>query len=237
MASNNAPRFDVREPTTSTGEGTPPIVHGEHRLPVTVTVLAMLALPFLLQNRLSLGPQWLLPVLGAALLVAIVAADPTRITRYSAMLRLVAIGLVVLLIIKAGWSTTQLTIDLVKGGPETNNAALLLITGTVVWIGNNLVFALLYWELDSGGPAARAHHARRYPDLAFPGHLNPEVVPPNWRPVFVDYLYLGLTNALAFSPTDVMPLTHWAKLTMALQSLISVAILALVIARAVNILK
>jgi uncharacterized membrane protein len=210
-------------------------VRGEHRLPVTLTVLAAMALPFLLPERLSLGPAWLVPVLVGVLLVAITAADPGRITRRSTTLRLLEIGVVVLLILMASWSTARLVLDLIHGGPETNNATVLLTTGALVWIGNNLAFALLYWELDCGGPAERAHHAVRYPDLAFPGHMNPDVVAPDWRPVFVDYLYLGLTNALAFSPTDVMPLAHWAKLTMALQSLISVVLLSLIIARAVNI--
>jgi hypothetical protein len=73
------------------------------------------------------------------------------------------------------------------------------------------------------------------PDLAFPQDLNPTVAPPGWRPMFVDYLYLGLTNNLAFSPTDVMPLSHWAKLTMGLQSIASLLLIGLVIARAVNI--
>jgi len=210
-------------------------VRGEHRLPVTVTVLAAMALPFLLPERLSLGPAWLVPALIGVLLVAITLADPGRITRRSRTLRLLEVGVVVLLILGASWSTTRLVLDLVQGGSETNNATVLLTTGALVWIGNNLAFALLYWELDSGGPAERAHHVARYPDLAFPGHMNPDVVAPDWRPVFVDYLYLGLTNALAFSPTDVMPLAHWAKLTMAIQSLISVMLLSLIIARAVNI--
>jgi len=210
-------------------------VRGEHRLPVTVTVLAAMALPFLLPERLSLGPAWLVPALIGVLLVAITLADPVRITRRSRTLRLLEVGVVVLLILGASWSTTRLVLDLVQGGSETNNATVLLTTGALVWIGNNLAFALLYWELDTGGPAERAHHVARYPDLAFPGHMNPNVVAPDWRPVFVDYLYLGLTNALAFSPTDVMPLAHWAKLTMAIQSLISVMLLSLIIARAVNI--
>lgn len=236
MKPDNAPQFDATTPPTQTGDGASPTVHGEQRLLIALTVLALMALPFLEHDRLSLGPKWLILVLGAALLSAIVFADPIAISRRSRILRLIAIGLVALFIIKASWSTVVLLIDLVQGAPEVNNATLLLITGALVWFGNNTVFALLYWELDSGGPAARALHRSRYPDLAFPGHLNPDVVPPNWRPLFVDYLYLGLTNALAFSPTDVMPLTSWAKLTMALQSLISVAILSLVIARAINIL-
>jgi hypothetical protein len=90
-------------------------------------------------------------------------------------------------------------------------------------------------KLDGGGAAARAYHAPNHPDLAFPQQLNPSIAPAGWRPRFIDYLYLGFTNATAFSPTDVMPLVPWAKITMAVQSVISIAILGLVIARAVNI--
>ena len=92
------------------------------------------------------------------------------------------------------------------------------------------------WELDGGGAAARAHGLPRYPDLAFPQQLNPNIAAPGWRPRFIDYLYLGFTNATALSPTDAMPLASWAKIAMTLQSLISLALLALVIARAVNVL-
>ena len=88
--------------------------------------------------------------------------------------------------------------------------------------------------LDSGGPAARYRDPRPYPDLAFTQQLSPEFAPPGWRPMYIDYLVLGLTTSTAFSPTDVMPMVHWAKLTMTLQSLISLTVIALVIARAVN---
>ncbi|HKZ13581.1 MAG TPA: hypothetical protein VJL81_07030 [Solirubrobacterales bacterium] len=100
-----------------------------------------------------------------------------------------------------------------------------------------LVFALLYWEVDGGGSVARARRPPQYPDLAFPQQMNPQLAPAGWRPMFIDDLYLGFTNALAFSPTDVMPLVPWAKFTMALESMISLAILGLVVARAVNILQ
>jgi uncharacterized membrane protein len=93
----------------------------------------------------------------------------------------------------------------------------------------------LYWELDNGGAAKRARRVPRYPDLAFPQQLNPGIAPPEWRPEFVDYLYLGFTNATAFSPTDVMPMVPWAKVAMAVQSVISLVIIGLVIARAVNV--
>jgi hypothetical protein len=95
---------------------------------------------------------------------------------------------------------------------------------------------LLYWLLDSGGPLARAHRERRYPDFLFTQQANPEFARPGWRPYYVDYLILGLTTNTAFSPTDVSPMSYWAKLTMALQSLISLVLIGLVIARAVNVL-
>ncbi len=214
---------------------TPDTLHGESRWPVTLTVLVAMALTFLLPEKLSLGPSWLIPLLVGGLLIALAIGDPGRIDRQSRILRILSIALALLLIAQSGWSTTQLVLDLVQGGPETNNATLLFTTGALIWVGNNIAFAVLYWELDGGGPAARAHRMPKYPDLAFPGQLNPHVVPPDWRPVFADYLYLSLTNALAFSPTDVMPVAHWAKLTMALQSIVSVALLSLIIARAVNV--
>ena len=102
-------------------------------------------------------------------------------------------------------------------------------------MSNNIAFSLLYWELDSGGAAARAQRRRTRPDFAFPQQLNPELGWTDWQPRFIDYLYLGFTNATAFSPTDVMPLVPWAKIAMGIQSLISLGILGLVIARAVNV--
>jgi hypothetical protein len=96
---------------------------------------------------------------------------------------------------------------------------------------------LLYWQLDGAGPAARLYGTRPCPDFAFPQHVNPDLAPPGWRPVFFDYLYLGYTNAVAFSPTDAMPLALWAKGAMAIQSAISILILSLVVARAVNVLQ
>jgi hypothetical protein len=100
-----------------------------------------------------------------------------------------------------------------------------------------ITFSFLYWELDGGGPESRARAAPDYPDFAFPEHLNPHVARPGWRPEFFDYLYLGFTNATAFSPTDVMPLSRWAKLAMAVQATACLVVMGLVIARAVNILK
>jgi uncharacterized membrane protein len=105
-----------------------------------------------------------------------------------------------------------------------------------VWATNVIAFALWYWEFDRGGPVHRAEGTSQHPDLLFPQMAAPELASPDWEPWFVDYLYLSFTNAAAFSPTDVMPLARWAKLTMLLQSAVSLAVGVLVIARAVNIL-
>ena len=197
-------------------------------------VLAAMVLTILLPATLRVGPQWVLPLIEGLLLVAVVAGDPARITRRSRELRALSIGLVSVLVLGALAATLQLIDDLIHGGAVTNSASELLEAGTVVWVSNNIAFALLYWELDGGGAAARAHQLPTHADFAFPQQLNPRIAPPDWRPRFIDYLYLGFTNATAFSPTDVMPLTHRAKYTMLVQSTLALALFGLIVARAVN---
>jgi uncharacterized membrane protein len=204
---------------------------------MAVTLVIAFSLPFLLPPKFSLGPRWIVPVVGGVLLIALVGGDPGRIDRISALIRSLSIGLVTVLVAGAAAATVRLVVDLVRGGPETNSPAQLLRIGAVVWLYLIITFSFLYWELDSGGPEARARGKPRFPDLAFPEHLNPQVAPPGWRPEFFDYLYLGFTNATAFSPTDVMPIARRLKLAMAVQATCSIVVLGLVIARAVNILK
>jgi len=218
--------------TVPTGDD---VVVGEARWPMAGAVVAAIVLTILLPAAIRLGPRWLLPLIEVVLLIAVILADPGRITRRSRELRALSIALVVVLVFGTLWATGQLIDDLIHGGPETNSATDLLEAGAVVWMSNNIAFALLYWELDGGGAAARAHHAADHLDLAFPQQLNPRLASTHWEPRFIDYLYLGFTNATAFSPTDVMPLVPWAKVTMAVQAVISLAILGLVVARAVNV--
>jgi hypothetical protein len=208
---------------------------GEARWPMASAVLAAIVLTILLPSAIRVGPQWLLPVLEGVLLVIVIVADPVRINRRSREIRMVSIVLVSVLVVGTLWSTGLLIDDLIRGGPETNSATDLLAAGTAIWVSNIIAFALLYWEVDGGGAAARAHRIPEHGDFAFPQQSNPRLAQPSWRPRFIDYLYLGYTNATAFSPTDVMPLAPWAKMTMAVQSFISIAILGLVIARAVNV--
>jgi uncharacterized membrane protein len=202
----------------------------------SLTVVVLIGLPLLLPEHLR---SWALAVLGgleAALLIAIVIVDPGRVDRRGRLIRSLSIALTLLLVAAATVATVALIIDLLDGAPEFSSPAPLLATGVLVWLDTNLTFSLLYWELDGGGPAQRLHEPDNNADVAFVQHINPDLATPGWRPTFIDYLYLGLTNSLAFSPTDVMPLTHRAKLCMAAQSLISLAILTLVIANAVNLL-
>ncbi len=187
-------------------------------------------------HRESLGGSpWLVPAVEIVLLLVLLAADPAHIGGRRHWLRPVSIVLVLLLATAALLATAILIVDLVRGGKVTESATSLLASGANIWLGNCLVFSLLYWLLDSGGPYARYVGERPYPDFAFTQHQNPELAPPGWRPRYVDYLILGLTTNTAFSPTDVLPLSAWAKLTMALQSIIALTVVGLVIARAVNV--
>jgi hypothetical protein len=213
----------------------PPPVRAEARWPMVAAVVAAIALTLLRPAEVRVAPPWVLPLIEAVLLVALIANDPGRIDRRSAVLRGLSICVVGILVVDALLATGLLISVLIQGGQATNSAGELLRAGTCVWASNVIAFALLYWELDAGGAAARAHGMPRTLDLAFPQQLNPEVAPAGWRPRFVDYLYLGLTASTAFSPTDVFPLAPWAKIAMGAQALISLAVLGLVIARAVNV--
>ena len=205
------------------------------RWPMAAAVVAAIVLTFLMPEEVRVGPNWLLPSVEGVLLIAVIAADPGAISRRSRFLRTSSMVLVLILVVSTFWATGELINDLIHGGPETNSASALLEAGGIVWVSNNIAFALLYWDLDGGGAAARVLEPSRRIDFAFPQEINTELATPGWRPRFIDYLYLGFTNATAFSPTDVMPLTPWAKAAMMVQSLISLSILGLVIARAVNV--
>ena len=180
----------------------------------------------------ALHVPWLLPVVEGALLLVLITSHPAGASE-RVRLRRVALTLVGALVLAALWSTALLVYELINGEGVTESPDELLASGAVVWFGNNLAFGLLYWLMDGGGPRARLR--RTVPvDFAFTQHMSPELAPAGWRPVFLDYLHLGFTNATAFSPTDVMPLTHRAKGAMLVQSTIALALFGLIVARAVN---
>jgi quinol-cytochrome oxidoreductase complex cytochrome b subunit len=131
---------------------------------------------------------------------------------------------------------TLLTAALLTEESADLTAPQLLLSGAVLWLINVIVFGLAFWTLDCGGPAQRAIKGHGQPDFQFPQDENPELARPGWYPRLEDYVYLAVTNGIAFSPTDAMPLTRWAKGLMGLDAIISVGAVLLVAARAVNVL-
>jgi hypothetical protein len=120
--------------------------------------------------------------------------------------------------------------------PSGNNAFSLLSSSVAIWVANVLTFSLLYWQIDRGGPYARASNLSVKPDWVFPQPATPEDLPPDWRPLFLDYLYLGYNTATAFSPTDALPLTHRAKILMMIESTISLLTMVIVLSHAINVI-
>ena len=150
---------------------------------------------------------------------------------------MLSLGLVGVVALVNALTLGSLVRALVGGGPMTGRQ--LLGAAAAVWLTNVVVFGLAYWELDRGGPLGRvgARVRPEHPDLLFVQDSSPEQAPSGWQPTFVDYLFVSLTAATAFSPTDTMPLTRRAKLLVGAQSLISLLTVGLVAARAVNVLS
>ena len=212
------------------------VTDGEHRWPVALATAVAIGLQVALPDRLNLASRFLLPAVEAVMLVLLVSLNPNRVDRVSTPLRRLALALIAVGSLANAYSATQLVIGLVNGSLG-RSAGPLLSTGAAIYLTNIIIFALWYWELDRGGPAARATAANTDPDFLFPQMATPQIADPDWEPAFADYLYVSFTNATAFSPTDTMPLTRWSKMIMLLQSAVSLVTVALVVARAVNIFK
>jgi hypothetical protein len=207
----------------------------ESVLPVLVAVLAAMALQVAIPRSYTVVPRWPLLVLEALLLVVLLGINPlvmtrrTRVGRYATWVLLAAIT--------ADNTLSAVLLDVrILTGEVSNNAAVLLGSGAAIFVTNIIVFGIWYWELDRGGPFARHAGERPYPDFLFPQMTTPNIAKPGWRPTFVDYLYVSVTNVMAFSPTDTMPLARWAKAMMTVQAVVAVSTLVLVVARAVNVL-
>ena len=211
------------------------VCEGESSIPAIIAIGVAVVLEATLAARVANRPRALVIGLGVALLVAIVIVTPRRLDQRSRVLRGLSLLVIALISLANIASGARLVIDLVNQ-QGIRDAERLLLTGGSIWLTNVIVFSLWYWQFDGGGPVARALTPSAVPDFLFPQMASKEYAPPDWRPEYVDYLYLSFTNAMAFSPTDVMPLSRWTKMTMLVQSLVSLVIAVLVIARAVNIL-
>ena len=211
------------------------VTETEQRLPVTIAIVAMILLQSRVPERLSLMSWWVLPAMEAVILVVLIASNPRRVNQSTQWLRRLSLLLVLLASLANLWAAVSLVAGLVRGTEGKDAAGLLLIGGNI-WLTNIVISAIWYWELDRGGPAARAAAVRDRPDFLFPQMTDADLAG-NWEPEFADYLYVAFTNATAFSPTDTMPLSRWSKLAMMLQASVSLAVGALIVARAVNILR
>ncbi len=224
----------ARPPVESAGAAE----RGEHWWPVVLAILVTAVLHVALPAQYRVNPRWVVPVVLIALLAVLIIGDPGRIDRQKRWLRIVT-GIVIAFITVANLiAGARLVADIVTNNKLfANNATGLLATGGVVWATNVIAFGLWYWDLDRGGAAARAHRPHADPAFVFPEMLHTEYVPATWMPRFVDYLSLAFWTATAFSPTDVSAVKRWAKLLMIVEACVSLGVAALVISRAINILK
>jgi len=209
---------------------------GENRIPVTIAILTAAGLQVLVPDRFTfVHPQWLLPSLEVLLLVTLTILNPVRVSRHTAAARYLTLTLAGIISVDNGSSAALLDAKLI-GGHAGAQAGPLLASAAAIYLTNVIAFGIWYWELDRGGPTARAAAHSPYPDFLFPQMTQHHLARKDWEPAFGDYLYLSFTNAMAFSPTDTLPLTRWAKLLMAFQSAVALSTIALVVARSVNIL-
>jgi hypothetical protein len=215
----------------------PPAERGEHWWPVATAIIVVAGLHVALPAQYRVQPAWVVPVVLVVLLAVLIVGDPGRIDRQKAWLRIVT-GVVIGVIAVANLlAAVRLVVDILTGNKLfAHNAAGLLATGGVIWATNVIAFGLVYWHLDRGGAAARAHHPDRNPAYVFPEMQHTEYVAAGWVPRFVDYLSLAFWTATAISPTDISAIRPWAKLLMMLEAAGSIALAVIVVGFAVNIL-
>jgi Protein of unknown function (DUF1345) len=208
---------------------TPPITH-EPRWPAFVAIVADACVYLALPERLSVGPRWLLLAIIFLLLIPITHSYRRERYDIARILTFIATGAITFALI------ASLAL-LIQGLPKhLESPSELLRSATALWITNVLVFALWYWKLDAGGPLGRDRsRGKLASSFLFPQMLVPDKHP-SWSPQFTDYLFLAFNTSTAFSPTDTAVLSRWAKIGMMAQALISLLIIALLAARAVNIL-
>jgi uncharacterized membrane protein len=214
----------------------PQILRIEPRWPIVLTILVVVGLMAVLPNRVRLFPAWFVYVIAITALTAIAAVPISGAAkRWRRIERIVTLGIVVIIGSTTIMGVASLIRDLVSQSKALDGLTL-LSSSVGMWVSNVLTFSLLFWQIDRGGPEARMNDASKRPDFLFPQTGAPDEAPLDWRPTFVDYLFLSFTTATAFSPTDTLPMTSHAKLLMMIESSISLITIAVIAARAINIL-
>jgi hypothetical protein len=206
----------------------------EPRWPASLALVVCVGLYAILPDRLVVGPHWLLPVI-VALPLAPLSARKHRHPDESTWIRHATIGLIALMTLANVASMALLVHHLLTA--NVTQGRKLIYSAVAVWLTNVIVYGLWFWEVDRGGPHRRASGEKLLPDIQFPQMENPDLAPAHWRPRFTDYLYTSFANGTSFAPADAMPLTLRAKALFTTESVVSLVTIAVVAARAVNILK
>jgi uncharacterized membrane protein len=218
----------------------------EHRWPAVAALLVAITLYALLPSSFLPALRYVAVALAALLFIPLIAVNPVRFQKQTRWSRRLSVAQVLFLLVANQVALVQLIVELVHAGNDEGPS--LLLAAAQVWITNVILYALVYWELDRGGPVTRTQAKRDdipIADFRFPQDEDHDAVEEvakrssiksEWTPSFVDYLYFSGSNSMAFSPTDSMPLSHRAKLLMGAESFAGFVILALVIARAVSLL-
>jgi hypothetical protein len=210
---------------------------GEQRLPMALAVLATGFLRAWLPAQLRVGNRWLLLAIIVVFLGVLIIGDPGRIDRDRRWLRVLTDCMLGVITVANASSGVVLAVDIVNGSAFTSNGKVLVLSGSAIWLTNVLIFALWYWELDRGGPVARARGSAVPAALVFPEMSNPDYVSKDWYPKFVDYFHFAFSTATSISPPDVSAIRPWMKLMMITEEATSLIVGVLVISRAVNIFK
>ncbi len=210
---------------------------GERPFAYVLAIVGVGVLQAVLPVERNYVPWWVFALVEGVLLGVLVAGNPKgeRMDKHSQRLRVVAMALIAVVSAGTAFALILLIRDIVSG-VDTGGAGRLLATGADVYVINILTFAVWYWELDRGGAVERAIGTKQFPDFLFPQMTAPGMASKEWEPEFADYFYLAFTNSTAFSPTDVLPFSRWAKMLMLGQSAVALVTAALVVAKAVNAL-
>lgn len=202
---------------------------------IELAVIAAILIQLLISSKLTIGPRYLLGAMEILLLVALRLTAPVRHDLAGRLRRFTGLLLTGLITLANTVSLFLVCRYLIEGNHST--AKELILSAIAIYLTNIIIFGLWYWELDGGGHGGRGTH-RPPVDFLFPQMTVPVEITkqPAWRPTFADYLFVSVTNGTAFSPTDALPLTHRAKFLMGLQALVSLSTIALLAARAINIL-
>ena len=216
--------------------GSTQTIRGESRWPSAFSIVAVVAILAVLPGHVHALPVWVSYLIALAVLVPMAGVALTK-----GNIVWLGIERTMIILLAAAYVANTIAeladmIGVITIHPSGENAFSLLSSGVAIWVANVLTFSLLYWQIDQGGPYARASKSGAKPDWVFPQPAKPEDLPPDWRPLFLDYLYLGYNTATAFSPTDALPLTRRAKMLMMIESTISLLTSVIVLSHAINII-